>query len=413
MKMLKTIFFRNNHKNHNNLFQVELDGFLLQQEHFLARMRQEWLRSERSGLPLSIVIIDVNGVLGFLAQMNGAAARPFLRNLASVLKHSTRESDVKGWYKAGKIALLAPDTSEFGAEVLAKNLTGNLLSNSHIIPHFREKDLRRFISFSTLDNGIERPPAPPQDTTGDNLKDSALDRREKDHRNSSRMTGMSDKLFSLKTHKTHHEIIKRILDIVMALTLMFLSSPILLISSLLVKLDSPGPILYKQRRVGKKGKKFSFYKFRSMHHNCDQSIHQQHIANLMCKTAGLSCIGNNGETSYKIIDDSRITRFGRFLRNTSIDELPQLINVLKGDMSLVGPRPHPVYEVDLYYSWHRHRLQVKPGITGLGQISGRYNRDYEDVFRLDCQYLKQASLFQDLKILFKTIPAVLVRRGAV
>jgi lipopolysaccharide/colanic/teichoic acid biosynthesis glycosyltransferase len=128
--------------------------------------------------------------------------------------------------------------------------------------------------------------------------------------------------------------------------------------------------------------------------------------------AGLSNDGRSDESSYKLPKDDRVTRVGKFLRKTSIDELPQLINVLKGDMSLVGPRPHPVYEVEEYNLWHSHRLDVKSGITGLGQVYGRFNTGYEDVYRLDLRYLKRCSLILDLKILFKTIPVVLSRRGA-
>ncbi|MFX0202197.1 MAG: sugar transferase, partial [Candidatus Hodarchaeota archaeon] len=144
----------------------------------------------------------------------------------------------------------------------------------------------------------------------------------------------------------------------------------------------------------------------------DEAIHVNHVKNLMNGMAGLSSDGQFGESSYKLIGDERVTRFGRFLRKTSIDELPQLMNVLKGDMSLVGPRPHPVYEVEQYNLWHTHRLDITSGITGLGQVYGRLNTEYEDVYRFDLRYVKRPSLFLDLKILFKTIPAVLSRRGA-
>ena len=149
-----------------------------------------------------------------------------------------------------------------------------------------------------------------------------------------------------------------------------------------------------------------------MVHNANPEIHKEHVRNLMNHNAGLTCNGHNGEKTYKLTQDDRVTRFGKFLRNTSLDELPQLINVLKGDMSLVGPRPHPVYEAELYHMWQRQRLDVKPGITCLGQIYGRHDTEYEDVYRLDLQYLKKASLPLDLKILLKTIPTVFSRNGA-
>jgi lipopolysaccharide/colanic/teichoic acid biosynthesis glycosyltransferase len=149
-----------------------------------------------------------------------------------------------------------------------------------------------------------------------------------------------------------------------------------------------------------------------MQHNADEGIHRSHVRNLMNGKAGLSSAGPSGESSYKLIEDERTTRFGRVLRKTSIDELPQLINVLKGEMTLVGPRPHPVYEVENYNLWYSHRLDVKPGITGLGQVYGRFDTEYEDVYRLDLRYLKRKSLILDLRILLRTMLVILSRRGA-
>jgi len=149
-----------------------------------------------------------------------------------------------------------------------------------------------------------------------------------------------------------------------------------------------------------------------MYKNANEEIHKNHVKSLANGRAGLSCNGYPDSYSYKLTQDKRITRVGRFLRKTSIDEIPQLINVLKGDITLVGPRPHPVYEVAQYNLWQKHRLEVKPGVTGLGQIYGRFNIAYEDVHRLDLRYLKSSNLFLDLKILLKTIPLVLSCRGA-
>jgi lipopolysaccharide/colanic/teichoic acid biosynthesis glycosyltransferase len=126
----------------------------------------------------------------------------------------------------------------------------------------------------------------------------------------------------------------------------------------------------------------------------------------------LSDAGRLKESSYKLMDDDRITGIGKYLRRTSLDELPQFFNVLRGDMSLVGPRPHPVYEVELYKEWMRHRLDVKPGLTGLAQVNGRYDKEYEEVYRLDLQYVKNGSFLLDLKVLIKTALVVLSLRGA-
>ncbi|NIO20721.1 MAG: sugar transferase, partial [Candidatus Aenigmarchaeota archaeon] len=204
--------------------------------------------------------------------------------------------------------------------------------------------------------------------------------------------------------KKYHLLIKRGLDIMLSGVSLIISSPLFLICAALIKLDSRGPVFYRQTRVGRGGKCFTFLKFRSMKHNVDEEIHVNHVRNLMNGMAGLSSDRRSGERSYKLAEDARVTRVGKFLRKTSIDELPQLINVLKGDMSLVGPRPHPIYEVEQYNLWHSHRLDVTSGITGLGQVYGRFNTGYEDVYRLDLRYVKRPSLILDLKILFKTIP---------
>jgi lipopolysaccharide/colanic/teichoic acid biosynthesis glycosyltransferase len=186
----------------------------------------------------------------------------------------------------------------------------------------------------------------------------------------------------------------------------------MILISIAIKIDSKGPIIYKQKRVGKNGKIFNLYKFRTMYDNCDQKIHECHINDLKSKKTGLLCYGQKKELSYKIVNDDRITQFGKYLRRTSLDEIPQLFNVLMGEMSLVGPRPHPVYEAKLYNNWQKYRLEVIPGITGLGQVDGRYNREYEEVYRLDFKYVTNASILLDLKILLKTFYVVLLFRGA-
>ncbi|NIO20547.1 MAG: sugar transferase [Candidatus Aenigmarchaeota archaeon] len=212
--------------------------------------------------------------------------------------------------------------------------------------------------------------------------------------------------------RKYQKLMKRGLDIVLSVTGLIILSPLFALCALLIKLDSPGPVFYRQTRVGKGGRHFTFLKFRSMNHNVDEQTHKNHVKNLMNGVAGLSSDGRSSERSYKLLEDDRVTRVGKFLRKGSIDELPQLINVLKGDMSLVGPRPHPVYEAEQYDLWHSHRLDVTSGITGLGQVYGRFNTEYEDVYRMDLRYLKKRNLFLDLKILLKTFPAVLSRRGS-
>ena len=210
---------------------------------------------------------------------------------------------------------------------------------------------------------------------------------------------------------------KRFMDISLALTMLLVLLPFLLVIALLIKLTSRGPVLFRQRRVGARrqaGREkkwvirvFRMYKFRSMVNDADQALHQDHIREYVN-----GCLSNGSSAGFKIDGDPRITRLGRILRRTSLDELPQLFNVLRGDMSLVGPRPVPDYEVAEYREWHYERLGALPGITGLWQLSGRGDLSFEKMVRLDIRYVRTRSMWLDLTYLVRTIPAVLWGRGA-
>jgi len=182
-----------------------------------------------------------------------------------------------------------------------------------------------------------------------------------------------------------------------------------------VKVSSKGPILYRQQRVGQYGKAFTFLKFRSMYANNDSNIHRNYVKELIAGQAQRHAANTNagGEGFYKLTKDKRITPLGVILRRTSLDELPQLFNVLKGEMSLVGPRPPIPYEVAAYKTWHRRRvLEVKPGITGLWQVDGRGRVKFDEMVRLDLRYAKEWSPWLDLKILLRTPRAVIMGVGA-
>ena len=213
---------------------------------------------------------------------------------------------------------------------------------------------------------------------------------------------------------------KRGMDVILAGSLLILLLPALLLIALLIKLDSPGPIIFRQERVGAKRKRFgrrvvwatqnfTFYKFRSMVQNADSSAHEAYIRDFVSGNAQASEL-NGGK--FKLTNDPRVTRVGRLLRKASLDELPQLFNVLKGDMSLVGPRPVPPYEVACYRDRDYQRLAALPGITGLWQVNGRCQVPFEKMIEMDLEYIRRASIWLDLKILFLTIPAVLSGRGA-
>ena len=197
-----------------------------------------------------------------------------------------------------------------------------------------------------------------------------------------------------------YQIVKRIIDVIGSAVLLLVLSPIFLLIAICIRIDSPGPVIFRQKRLGLGGRGFVFYKFRSM---CvDAETSREKILHLNEVSGPI----------FKIRNDPRITRVGRWLRRYSLDELPQLLNVLKGDMSFVGPRPPLPCEVENYEDWHLRRLSVVPGITCLWQVSGRSKLSFDDWVRLDLQYIDSRSLWLDIRILLKTIPAVISGEGA-
>ena len=197
---------------------------------------------------------------------------------------------------------------------------------------------------------------------------------------------------------------KRSFDIVVAATLLVLLSPLFAIIAIAIWLDSRGPVFYCAKRVGRFGSHFCVVKFRSMRAGAAAAPHAEFVRSLL--RDGTTC------SVYKVPNDCRVTRVGAFLRRTSLDELPQLWNVLRGDMSLVGPRPDVLYAFEDYADWMHRRLLVKPGITGLWQVSGRSRLSLLDMYRLDVRYVTEASIKTDLRILWRTVPVVLGRDGA-
>jgi lipopolysaccharide/colanic/teichoic acid biosynthesis glycosyltransferase len=207
-------------------------------------------------------------------------------------------------------------------------------------------------------------------------------------------------------------LLKRVVDFAGALLALVLLSPIMLITALVIRLSSPGPAIFKHTRVGQRGALFSIYKFRSMYLNTEEGIHREYITRFIKGRQEESNQGTKEQPLYKLTSDPRITWIGRIIRKPSIDELPQLFNVLKGDMSLVGPRPPLPYEVEQYQSWHLRRiLEMKPGMTGLSQVEGRSETSFDNMVRLDLRYVRTWSLLFDVKILIRTVKVVLLSVG--
>jgi lipopolysaccharide/colanic/teichoic acid biosynthesis glycosyltransferase len=240
---------------------------------------------------------------------------------------------------------------------------------------------------------------------------------------SSSTTSQSQSLAS-QAHGTGYRVyesVKRVVDCVASAIVLMLISPVLAVIAIAIKLDSPGPVFFKQKRSGTQRRvlpngeikwdvvPFEIFKFRTMTDRADESSHVELVKSWVAGTAAASGDANAG---FKLSNDKRITRFGAFLRRTSLDELPQLINVLRGEMSLVGPRPVPLYEVAEYRPWHFQRFRAVPGLTGWWQVKGRGRATFDESIKLDIDYVKARGFMMDVKVLLLTIPAVLGGKGA-
>ena len=347
------------------------DGTLSPNE-FLRDVQREKRRAERSNTPISLVSY----------RLDEAAIRdPFqLERLLAALHASKRETDALGHVSRNTIAVLCPNTDDCGARSFIRKLEPQLegLPCSAVASTYPD-DL-----FDSLARGV------------------ATD------------VAFQPFLISSNSAAASGEYrLKRWLDVCTALIVLVLLSPLMLFVSAAVKVTSHGPVIYKQRRLGKDGVQFTFYKFRSMIANVDDGIHRDYVARLICAGDDIAPATSKEPSAFKLKSDPRITRIGRLIRTTSIDELPQLFNVLKGDMSMVGPRPPIPYEAENYEPWHLRRvLTVRPGITGLWQVEGRSRVTFSEMVRMDLRYIRDCSPKLDLKIMLKTILVVIRCDGA-
>jgi lipopolysaccharide/colanic/teichoic acid biosynthesis glycosyltransferase len=352
---------------------------ILNEESFKRMIAIERKRTERSREPFLLMLVEGGG-----SQHAGRHSKPLDRILSAMLC-STRETDVVGWYKDritvgvmftglaidDKNAVLSTILSRVSA-ALRDELTSEQFSQISLSFHFFPDQW--------------------------------------DHENSGRPSNpaLYPDLFSSNHEKRSLLVIKRAMDIAGSALMLILCAPLLLLIALAVKTSSRGPVLFKQHRVGQFGRRFTFLKFRSMRVDNDPSVHREYVTKLIAGEAERIQVSAGGPSVYKLANDERITRLGIFLRKTSLDELPQFFNVLKGDMSLVGPRPPIPYELAAYQTWHRRRvLEVKPGITGLWQVTGRSRVKFDDMVRLDLRYATSWSPWLDLKILLRTPGAVI------
>jgi lipopolysaccharide/colanic/teichoic acid biosynthesis glycosyltransferase len=201
---------------------------------------------------------------------------------------------------------------------------------------------------------------------------------------------------------------KRVLDVAISGVAMVVLAPVFMAVWIAIHLDSPGPVIFRQRRIGRDEKPFSCLKFRTLYHKADENVHREAIRRVWAN----ELLSDDTNALYKLTNDSRVTRVGRWLRRTSLDELPQLLNVLRGEMSIVGPRPAIPYELEYFRDWHHKRHIVKPGITGISQVRGRGRLRPEVMLEMDVDYALNWTLWIDLKLIALTFPAVLWGRGA-
>jgi lipopolysaccharide/colanic/teichoic acid biosynthesis glycosyltransferase len=341
-------------------------------------------RSERSRKPFMLLLLDMG------EHLPAARNRKTLAKVVAALSLSTRETDIIGWY--AQACVIGVVFTEVATE------EGNSIPSA-IIPRVTE----------TLRNNL----APEQ---FDQLNISFhVFPEDWDHEGDQRPSNptLYPDLSQREDDRKLFRTMKRMMDILGSVLALVLFSPVFLLSAIAIKATSKGPFFFRQKRIGQYGKSFVFLKFRSMYVNNDADVHKQYVQQLIAGNANKQPMEGNGKGAYKLTNDSRITRVGAFLRRTSMDELPQFINVLRGEMSLVGPRPPIPYEVEAYDIWHRRRLlEAKPGITGLWQVCGRSRVKFDDMVRLDLQYARAWSLWMDIKILARTPGAILLGEGA-
>lgn len=364
------------------LSEATSERWALDQDSFKRVIAIERKRTERSKAPFVLMLLEI-------ANQSGEKAVPALESVMSVLLASSRDTDLVGWYKAkttiGALftGLVASDKSTILTTILSRvsstlrnELTFEQFSLLNISLHYYPDDWDQ--------DGPGRPSNPA--LYPDLSKDAAT--------------------------KQPLLILKRTIDIVVGLFMSILCLPLCALIAIAIKATSKGPVLFRQMRVGQHGRQFMFLKFRSMYVDNDHNIHREYVTKLINKETAEDAMRKPGAV-FKLTGDKRITPIGRFLRKTSLDELPQFLNVLRGEMSLVGPRPPIPYELAAYQTWHRRRLlEVKPGITGLWQVMGRSSVNFDAMVRLDLKYATSWSPWLDFKILLRTPLAVIRGSGA-
>lgn len=341
---------------------------LVSQAFFIDQLHLEQRRTERSRRPFGLLVVEAPDLF----------QEPQLHERVTRALHAcTRDTDVRGWYQEGfALGVIFTELGAAEPAKLAETLVGKV--RRAVAEALDEQDFA-LVGFSFF------------------LFPDDWDKEQ-------RPEGRQGLLYPEQPHRRGALLAKRALDILGSSAALVVGLPVFAAIAAAVKLTSKGPVLYKQERVGQYGRKFTFLKFRSMKVDNDPSAHKEYVRKLI-QGAGEEAKQDKG--LYKLTNDPRVTAVGRFLRRTSLDELPQFYNVLRGDMSLVGPRPPVPYEVEIYDLWHRRRLlAVRPGVTGLWQVTGRNIATFEEMVRLDLHYARKWTVWMDIKILAQTPKAM-------
>jgi lipopolysaccharide/colanic/teichoic acid biosynthesis glycosyltransferase len=342
---------------------------------FQAILRHERSRANRDGSEFTLAVFDVSSMITNSRGVNQITSR---------ICEKMRSIDEVGWLDARNIGVLLPVTNLPGGQRFATRVLESIPISSSLLP---------WIAYTYPSHW---PPGSNGDSRDEFKKParagSATDTRSAG--NESHWMDILGQVFCLRV-----PLWKRCMDIVGSLVLIALLSPLFLIILVYIKSISPGKVLFRQKRVGYQGKLFTFMKFRTMHENNDPRAHRDHLKELIKGGMAMEKLDRRA--------DPRIIPGGMILRKACIDELPQLFNVLRGDMSLVGPRPCIPYEAEEYLRWHTHRFDILPGMTGLWQVSGKNKLSFEQMMRLDISYTKRMSLLLDLKILLLTVPTII------
>jgi lipopolysaccharide/colanic/teichoic acid biosynthesis glycosyltransferase len=357
---------------------------ILSQKLFARTLYVERKRTERSGRSFVLMLLESARLL------KPEGDHQALETVLLALSRSSRDTDTRGWYKEG--STIGVIFTELGVDVDGRTVADALLTKV-------TKALTDTLTISQINEISLTFHVFPENW------DKLSPKGETESR-------FYDGLLHETTPKRLPRLAKRVMDIGGSSLALLFFLPLFAAVAIAIKLTSKGPVLFCQQRLGQYGRKFNFLKFRSMGVHNDAAIHREYVKRFIANANGGSQ-ASQGQSPYKLTADPRVTPIGRFLRKTSLDELPQFLNVLLGDMSLVGPRPPVPYEVESYHVWHRTRLlAAKPGITGLWQIEGRSRVKFDDMVRMDLRYATSWSLWLDIKILLRTPRAVFSANGA-